>query len=90
MKRVHVLFIGRVQGVLFRAHTKEFADAAGVKGWVRNMPDGNVEAVFEGEDRVVDDLVRRCRVDQPHARVDEISLSLETAKGDLKGFEIRH
>lgn len=89
MKRVHVQFIGRVQGVFFRAHTKEFADAAGIAGWVRNMPDGSVEAVFEGDDRVVDGVIRRCREDQPHARVDEISISLETAKGDLKGFEIR-
>lgn len=89
MKRVRAVFRGRVQGVFFRAHTKEFADAAGVTGWVRNCADGSVEAVFEGEDRTVDAVIRRCREGQPHAVVDEVELTLETAKGDLKGFEVR-
>lgn len=89
MKRVRAIFRGTVQGVFFRAHTKEFADAAGVTGWVRNCADGSVEAMFEGEDRTVDALIRRCREGQPRAVVDEVELSLETARDDLKGFEVR-
>ncbi len=90
MKRVRAVFRGRVQGVFFRANTKEFADAAGVSGWVRNMSDGGVEAVFEGEDRIVDDVIRRCREDQPHAHVEEVHLTLETYKGEFKDFSVRH
>jgi acylphosphatase len=89
MKRVRAIFRGKVQGVFFRAHTKEFADAARVRGWVRNRDDGSVEALFEGEDRTVDDLVRRCRIGQPRAVVEKVELTLEPAKGDLQGFEIR-
>jgi acylphosphatase len=89
MKRVRAIFIGKVQGVFFRAHTKEFADRTGVKGWVRNLPDGSVEAVLEGDDRAVDETIRLCRDAQPHARVEEVSLTLETAKGDFPDFSIR-
>jgi acylphosphatase len=46
--RAHVWISGRVQGVFFRAHTKELADELGLTGWVRNLPDGRVEAIFEG------------------------------------------
>jgi len=90
VKRVQVIFRGRVQGVFFRANTKEFADEAGIRGWVRNLPDGSVEAMFEGEDLPVDDTIRRCREDQPHARVEEVHLTLETYKGDFKEFSVRH
>jgi len=89
MKRVRALFIGTVQGVFFRAHTKEFANRTGVKGWVRNLPDGSVEAVFEGDDPAVDETIRLCRDAQPHARVEEVSLTLETVKGDFPDFSIR-
>jgi acylphosphatase len=89
MKRVRAVFRGRVQGVFFRAHTKAFADEAGVAGWVRNRPDGSVEALFEGEERSVDGVIHRCRVNQPHAFVEEVELTLETARADLKGFEVR-
>lgn len=51
MKRVHLFISGRVQGVFYRAFTKEVADSLGLKGWVRNLRDGRVEAVFEGQRR---------------------------------------
>ena len=89
MKRVRAIFIGTVQGVFFRAHTKEFADRIGVKGWVRNLPDGSVEAVFEGEDRAVDETIRLCRDAQPRAVVEEVSLSLEPVMGDFSDFSIQ-
>ena len=90
MKRVRAIFIGTVQGVFFRAHTKEFADETGVFGWVRNLPDGSVEAVLEGDDRAVDETIRLCRDAQPHARVDEVHMTLETYKNEFKFFSVRH
>jgi len=51
MKRAHLFISGKVQGVFFRAFTKEVADSLGLKGWVRNLTDGRVEAVFEGEEK---------------------------------------
>lgn len=90
MKRVRAVFIGKVQGVFFRAHTKEFAERNGVKGWVRNLPNGSVEAVFEGDDKAVDKAIGLCRAAQPHAQVDEMLLTLETYKNEFKDFSVRH
>ena len=74
MKAVRVLVTGRVQGVWFRASTKEQADARGVCGWVRNLEDGRVEALFEGEEDDVDAVLEWCRTGPERARVDKISL----------------
>jgi acylphosphatase len=79
---------GRVQGVWFRGSTREAARAAGVRGWVRNRPDGSVEAVFEGEGEAVASLVAFCDHGPPGARVDAVELSEEPAEG-LGGFVIR-
>jgi acylphosphatase len=69
-KRVEIA--GRVQGVFFRQSCAERARRAGVCGWVRNRPDGKVEAVFQGEESAVEDMVAWCREGPPYARVDEI------------------
>ncbi len=84
MSRVnaHVFFRGRVQGVFFRAFTEENAKKLGVTGWVRNLPDGRVEAVFEGDEKDVEELIRRCRYEHPHARVDGVDVEY----GDVKGY----
>jgi acylphosphatase len=82
--RVH----GRVQGVAFRAHTRERARREGAAGWVRNRPDGSVEAVFEGVAPTVEALVDACRTGPSWARVDRIDVSEEPPEG-LSGFEIR-
>ncbi|NOZ59153.1 MAG: acylphosphatase, partial [Euryarchaeota archaeon] len=65
----HVFISGRVQGVFYREYTRRKAQELGVKGWVRNLPDGRVEAVFEGEDRAVDEMVRWCWEGSPYASV---------------------
>ncbi len=89
MKRAHVKIYGRVQGVWFRASTKEMADKLGIKGWVRNMPDGTVEAVFEGDDKSVEKIIEWCHRGPPLARVDRVEVEYEEPQGET-GFRIRY
>ncbi|MGQ9838836.1 MAG: acylphosphatase [Cyanobacteriota bacterium] len=70
--RVHVWVQGRVQGVGFRAHTEAMARNAGVRGWVRNLRDGRVEAVFEGSSSAVEAMVAWCWQGSPGARVESV------------------
>ena len=79
---------GHVQGVFFRETTKRRALAAGVNGWVRNRPDGAVEAVFEGERAAVERLVEYVREGPRGARVDWLDVEAEEPEG-LSGFEVR-
>jgi len=88
--RVHVLVSGRVQGVFFRWETQRAAEARGVKGWVRNLEDGRVEAVFEGEEGDVARLVDFCRHGPPLADVNKVEVSEEKYTGELKGFNVLH
>ena len=86
--RVHVIVEGRVQGVWFRAATQDEARRLGICGWVRNLPDGNVEAVFEGEEERVNCMVRWCGQGPNGARVDDLSVDCEDHKGEFNGFSI--
>ena len=87
MKRAHVRIYGRVQGVFFRANTKEMAEKLGVAGWVRNLPDGSVEAVFEGDENAVEQIVEWCHRGPAMAKVEEVYVEYEEPKGE-KGFRI--
>ena len=84
-----VIFHGRVQGVFFRASTKDAADRAGVTGWVRNLRDGSVEALFEGERDVVERLIETCRTGFPMARVDRADIEWREGPASSHSFEIR-
>jgi acylphosphatase len=92
-RRVRVIVRGRVQGVAFRYATADEARRAGVAGWVRNRPDGSVEAVFEGARTAVETLLAFVRRGPRAARVDDVEVSEEPLAGDrLAGdedFEIR-
>jgi len=88
--RAHVLVRGRVQGVFFRAETKYEADKRKIKGWVRNLQDGRVEAVFEGEKNLVGELVEFCRKGPPGARVEDIKVIWEDYSGEFEDFKIRY
>ena len=88
MIRRRVIVHGLVQGVFFRETTRRRAASAGVAGWVRNRPDGTVEAVFEGEDEAVARLVAFCREGPRGARVERAEVEVEQPEG-LAGFEIR-
>ena len=87
MRRVHVFVAGRVQGVFFRASCAREARAIGVAGWVRNAPDGRVEAVFEGSDAAVEAMIGWCRTGPVHARVDAVEIEEEVPAGDA-GFHV--
>jgi acylphosphatase len=86
--RRRVVVRGRVQGVFFRAATREAAIAAGIGGWVRNRADGAVEAVFEGTPDAVERLVAFARDGPPHAQVDHVEVAEEQPEG-LRGFAVR-
>jgi acylphosphatase len=88
MIRLRVIVRGRVQGVWFRGSTERVARAEGVTGWVRNRPDGSVEAVFEGEPDAVERVLAFCREGPPHARVDALESAVEEPE-QLAGFEVR-
>ena len=80
--RAHVLVSGSVQGVYFRAATRDRARSLGVKGWVRNATDGRVEAVFEGERAPVESMVEWCRHGPAGASVDAVETSWEEPRGE--------
>jgi acylphosphatase len=88
--RAHVFVSGWVQGVFFRSETRHEAKKRGVKGWVRNLPDGRVEAVFEGEEGAVKELIEFCKSGPPGARVTSVDVIWENYTGKFKGFEIRY
>lgn len=85
-KRVNIS--GVVQGVAFRHYTREAARKIGVTGWVRNLPNGNVEAVFEGTPENVMEAVNWCRQGPPSARVDEVKVMDEDYTGEFSSFEV--
>lgn len=86
--RVHVLISGQVQGVWYRTSTKEQADDLGLTGWVRNTTDGDVEAVFEGEERSVDEMIAWCHQGPQFAQVTDVKVKREPSTDELKGFVI--
>ena len=89
MRRVHVLVSGRVQGVFFRGATHARMRSLGLSGFVRNLPDGRVEAVVEGPAERVEQALAFLRRGPPHARVDAIEVRDEPCTGGLGEFELR-
>ena len=88
MVRCRVLISGRVQGVFFRNSCRDVAEQHGVHGWVRNLPDGSVEAVFEGPAAAVGQLVDWSRHGPRSAVVTEVQVQAEPPEG-ISGFQIR-
>jgi len=89
-KRVHVIISGRVQGVWFRANTKDKAEQLGINGWVRNTLDGKVEALFEGEEVALKEMIEWCRHGPPLAEVQDVKIEWKEPKNDIRGFSIRY
>jgi acylphosphatase len=83
-----VVVTGQVQGVFYRDSCRREAQSRGVAGWVRNCPDGSVEAVFEGAPDAVEALVSWARVGPPHASVADVTVEDEQPEG-LSGFTVR-
>lgn len=86
--RVHVLISGKVQGVWYRASTKQKADELGVFGWVRNTADGNVEAVFEAEKEALDAMIAWCWIGPVHAQVSDIKMLPLQSNETFSGFVV--
>jgi acylphosphatase len=86
--RVHVLISGLVQGVWFRASTRDKAEQLGIKGWVKNTYDGNVEAVFEGEKIIMKEMLAWCHDGPKLANVTGVKVDYEQPTEDFEGFNI--
>ncbi len=87
--RVHVVVSGLVQGVCFRAYAVDEARRLGLRGWVRNLADGRVEAEAEGERAALEALVQFCRRGPPAAEVEGVEVSWREFRGDLGTFTTR-
>jgi acylphosphatase len=89
-RRAHVLVSGRVQGVYYRSNAEDVARGLGLTGWIRNRPDGNVEAVFEGEEKAIEDMIAWCHKGSPSSRVDKVEVAWETPTGEFTYFRIAY
>jgi len=87
--RAHLYITGRVQGVWFRGAMQREAERVGASGWVRNLPDGTVEAVVEGDPATVEHMVAWSRIGPPAARVDDVRIVAEAPELSSP-FEIRY
>ena len=90
MKRAHVFVKGRVQGVGFRYFTKTNARQQGVKGWVKNLPDGRVEAVFEGEESQVKQMIELVKEGPRASRVAGVNIEWETPEQEFDHFRVAY
>jgi len=88
-KRVRLHVSGQVQGVCFRAHTRDLALRLNVVGYVRNLPNGRVEVVAEGEDGALHDLVQFCHRGPPLARVTDVNVRWEESSEEFTDFSVR-
>jgi acylphosphatase len=86
--RARILITGLVQGVLFRRRITDVARRIGITGWVRNLQDGRVESVAEGEKEMLEELVRFCHVGPPGAKVSGVEVEWSEFKGEFRGFKI--
>ena len=88
--RAHVFVNGSVQGVFFRSQTKRKAESLDVNGWVRNLPDGRVEAVFEGDEEAVNTMIKFCEHGPRGAYVTKVDVEREEFAGEFRDFKIRY
>jgi acylphosphatase len=88
VRRVHLWISGRVQGVFFRSATQEQARERGLTGWVRNAPDGRVEAEVQGARSAVDELIAECREGPPGAKVADVEVDDIAVVADEQGFSV--
>lgn len=90
MKRIKVVFKGKVQGVFFRDNTKQKADELNVKGYIRNMENGNVEAVFVGESKAIEEILEYCSKGPGLAKIEETIVEDYSGEDEFPDFEIKH
>jgi len=88
--QAHIIISGKVQGVFYRASTRDKALRIGVTGWVKNIPGGNVEAVFQGEKNKVMQMIEWCKKGPAYSKVDDVSVTWEEVKEEFETFEVRY
>ena len=88
METIHLVIKGKVQGVYFRATAREVANKLGIKGWVKNMPDKNVEVLAAGSKEQIEKFVEWCRRGPKHAVVHEVIIKTDVNEENLSGFSI--
>jgi acylphosphatase len=88
--RAHVIVTGKVQGVFYRAETVSKAKQLRLTGWVRNLPDGRVEGIFEGEETNVQKMVDFCRRGPPNAYVVDVEVRRQEWKGEFDNFTVKY
>ena len=88
--RARVIVSGKVQGVYYRQNTMETAKAHGVTGWVRNLTDGRVEAVIEGDEHSVNKVIEWCKQGPPRAEVENVDAKFEVYTGEFSEFTISY
>jgi acylphosphatase len=88
--RARIYVSGRVQGVFFRSETRDEAVKKNVTGWVKNLPNGRVEAVFEGEKEDVEEVIEFCKRGPPGARVTKVDVHWQNFTGEFQNFNIKY
>jgi len=89
-KRLHLIIRGKVQGVFFRDNTRRRATSLEITGWIRNNSDGTVEAVFEGPEEKLKEILKICEQSPGSSQVDKVEKNWEVFTGEFNQFEIRH
>lgn len=84
----HLLISGHVQGVCFRHYTRQTAIKNGVTGWVKNLPDGRVEALLEGEKKAMEATIEWCNSGPEWSRVDQVEIEAQDVTGKFESFSI--
>ena len=87
--RIHLIVSGTVQGVFYRANAKKVASGLGLKGWIRNLQDGNVEVLAEGRKPALDRLIEFCRKGPEGASIDNIEIEWDKFRNEFGSFEVR-
>lgn len=90
LKRAHVVISGRVQGVFYRSYTRDMANRYKLKGWVKNLPNRNVEAVFEGEASNIEKMLKWCAKGSPNSKVKLVDYKWEEYTGEFDSFSLKY
>ncbi len=90
MRRCNIYISGRVQGVSFRSYMKEHASALGLHGFVKNLEDGRVEVIIEGNEKKIEQLIEKIKEGPPRAKIDDVSVTWEEARGEFRDFDVKH
>ena len=88
--RAHIFVSGRVQGVFFRDHTQKWASSLHLTGWVRNIKDGRVEALVEGDKEKIEELISRLNEGSPSSQVEKVDVTWGEHKKEFKDFRVTY